>query len=71
MTPCKDHGLPYLAFHADAEERNRRGERQVWCSLCRRWTWPDHVSDDHRPHVSTKRQFDRVSRTITPKESPC
>lgn len=67
---CEDHGLPYLAFFDDAKRRHKRGERQVWCSLCRKWTWPAHVSDDHRPNTLTKRQFEQLVHPITLSPKP-
>lgn len=30
-------GTNYLASHADAERRSKRGERQCKCKVCGRW----------------------------------
>jgi hypothetical protein len=35
------HGLGYLAWHADADRRSKAGQRQKYCTRCRRWRWPD------------------------------
>jgi hypothetical protein len=32
--------LSYLAAHADAEQRMKRGEKQVQCPVCKHWNWP-------------------------------
>lgn len=52
---CKEDALGYLAWHRDAERRHRAGQRQVYCTACRKWRWPDLVG--HAPTI-TKRQFD-------------
>lgn len=31
--------LPYLAFHADADRRMKRGEKQRKCPVCQKWIW--------------------------------
>lgn len=31
--------LPYLAAHADAKRRMRRGQKQRKCPVCRKWIW--------------------------------
>lgn len=54
---CTEDGLGYLAWHYDAERRYRRGQRQVYCTACRKWRWPDHVG---RAPTLTKAQFDRA-----------
>lgn len=38
---CQTPTLPYLAWHDDADRRVAAGERQVWCSRCERYKWPD------------------------------
>ena len=37
----QEHGLGYLAWHRDAEEREARGEVQIHCPECGRWVWPN------------------------------
>lgn len=39
ITECQIPKLPYLAAHADAEERLAKGERQLFCRTCARWKW--------------------------------
>lgn len=51
--------LPYLSWHADAERRHKRGERQLYCGECVTpelggWVWPDEC--DH-PGRLTARGF--------------
>jgi len=41
--PCRDcarQNLPYLSWHADAERRTKRGERQKKCKACGLYYWP-------------------------------
>ena len=45
--------LGYLAWHADAERRAKRGERQLYCGECkdsggRIWVWPDQCNHQGR-----------------------
>ena len=61
---CNPPDLGYMAFHSDADRRHKRGERQVYCGVCKRWQWPEHVSDEHRPHTLTRQQFDAAVRRI-------
>jgi hypothetical protein len=49
----------YLAWHADAEQRYRRGERQLYCDKDHgdgrgSWRWPDECAHEGR---LTGRQF--------------
>jgi hypothetical protein len=44
--PCKTHKapkLPYLAWHAYAEERYKKGDKQTRCSICGRWYFKDEL----------------------------
>ncbi len=40
---CQNTRLGYLAWHVDAERRDKAGERQVYCETCRRWQWLDQL----------------------------
>lgn len=53
---CKRDDLPYLAFHADAERRHKKGERQVWCG---RW------------RMCAKTMSDTAKKAGPPKCSEC
>lgn len=35
------NGLGYLGYHADADRRLKRGERQAFCKMCERYKWKD------------------------------
>jgi len=37
------HSIDYIAWHMEAEIRHKRGERQLFCTVCERWHWPDHL----------------------------
>lgn len=43
--PCGHaiRSLSYLAAFADAEARDKRGEKQTRCPACGLWLWPDEV----------------------------
>jgi hypothetical protein len=41
--------LTFLGFFADSEERYKRGERQVFCTRCEKWRWPDRLCADATP----------------------
>lgn len=48
MSRPKANGFPwttcgYIAWHAEAENRMKRGERQKWCTGCERWRWRDET----------------------------
>lgn len=62
MIHCDWNKLPYLQFHADAERRHKRGERQVWCRKCRIWVWPDQVALEHKGETLTIGQFNWLVR---------
>ena len=68
MIHCKENDLPYTAFHADAERRQKAGERQVYCLKCRLWVWPDQVAVEHREHTRTAKQFDQIVKRAKAKE---
>lgn len=36
---CEKHGYGYLQWHADSDERAKRREQQLKCSICCRWKW--------------------------------
>jgi len=38
--------LGYLQWHADAEKRHERDERQSYCLTCYKWRWPDELCED-------------------------
>lgn len=40
---CVWHGLGYREWHEDADQREKRGERQLQCSVCGRWCWREHL----------------------------
>jgi len=50
---CQEPTLPYIAAHADAQRRMRKGQRQVYCKTCKRWKWPDELCPlaDTQPKV--------------------
>jgi hypothetical protein len=53
---CKDDDhLGYCAWHADAERRHKAGQKQVWCSICGKWRWPNQVGPGAR--TMTYKQF--------------
>lgn len=40
-TPAGYAPRGYLEWHDYAERRTRKGDRQVHCPHCQRWTWTD------------------------------
>lgn len=38
---CKDDDLGYQGWHQDADKRYRKGQRQLFCTVC--WRWPEFV----------------------------
>lgn len=60
MIHCSENHLAYREFHADAERREKAGEKQVYCLKCRLWVWPDQVAFEHREHTRTSKQFDQI-----------
>lgn len=47
MTECRNdyEREGYLAWHADADRRAKRGEKQRQCPDCKRWYWPNKPSE--------------------------
>ena len=41
--------LGYLAFHQDAERRDKAGERQSQCADCGLWLWPHEMGTPAPP----------------------
>ena len=37
--------LRYVAWHAQAEQRIKHGERQIHCSECGLWMWPEEFGE--------------------------
>lgn len=45
---CKHHrplDLGYLAWHAEADRRYKARLKQMECTSCGRWLWPDEVGE--------------------------
>lgn len=42
---CQMPRHSYRQAHEDAEQRLTRGERQVFCVVCRRWKWVDELCE--------------------------
>lgn len=43
VSACEEPCLPYSAWHEDAERREKAGQRQKYCTVCKRYQWPDLV----------------------------
>ncbi len=54
---CIESNLPYLAWHRDADRRARLGQRQVFCEVCQKWIWRDHVGKN--AVVLSRKQFEK------------
>jgi len=42
---CQTPKLRYIQDSEDAERRLARGERQVFCKICKRWHWRDDLCE--------------------------
>lgn len=42
---CSPIRLPYIAAHADAERRAKKGQTQSQCPECGLWRWPGEFRD--------------------------
>ncbi len=52
-TTCREvPAIPYLAWHADAQTRHRKGERQQQCKACGLWFWEHEI----KVHRSTQQE---------------
>lgn len=40
---CKRHALGYIAWHRDADQRHKKGQKQKQCPVCKLWCWPDEL----------------------------
>ncbi len=59
--------LGYREWHADAERRHKRGEKQSYCGVCGKWVWNPLFTS--RQHAMTARQFaDAVKKAEQTKE---
>jgi hypothetical protein len=48
---CEYHNpdwLDYLTFFADAERREKLGQRQIQCPDCKRWFWRHELGEKPR-----------------------
>jgi endogenous inhibitor of DNA gyrase (YacG/DUF329 family) len=57
---CSDHhrpepALPYLQWHADADERMKRGERQRKCPVCMKYVWGSFWKTNTKHHGTPQR----------------
>lgn len=55
--PCYGPPLGYMHWHSDADRRHKRGEEQVYCSICNIWAWPSNVRADHKGHTTSSAEF--------------
>lgn len=60
MSHCLENTLDYREFHADADRREKAGQKQVYCLKCRLWVWPDQVALEHKEHTRTAKEFDQI-----------
>lgn len=42
---CQTPKMGYNAAHSDADRRLAEGQRQVFCTRCERWQWPDELCE--------------------------
>ena len=49
---CQAPRFGYLAAHADADRRIKRGEQQFFCKTCERWKWRDQLCKRSKVEVN-------------------
>jgi hypothetical protein len=54
--------LGYMDWHYDAERRHKRGERQRYCGVCKRWVWPDRGTACPLARTVSTAEFKRLER---------
>ena len=59
---CQAPRLGYLAGHADAERRMKRGETQTFCKTCQRYQWRDTQCARYVRDVAYEQSADKAAR---------
>lgn len=57
------HSINYIASHEEAELRHKRGEKQVFCTTCERFKWPDHLCEESR--TITVQEWKKRQKTLS------
>ena len=50
----EDNDLSYMGWHADAGNRQVRGEKQRQCPKCKRWVWESLYYEQEQADMSEK-----------------
>lgn len=52
---CQTPKMSYQAAHTDARVRMKKGERQVYCTVCQRWKWQHELCEIAETQPWTKK----------------
>lgn len=58
--PTPGHTIDYIGVSEWAERRTKKGERQLFCTVCNRWRWQEELGP--KSQAITQKEWTRLNK---------